>query len=106
MTPIQASKKSNESKVYANLKDKRKKCKPKNKLGDLVRTADKRNIFSKGDSTNWSDKLYTITEIIDDTIPSYRIDNFPERYNEALLKKSKLTYDDNENIMKKLNLFQ
>ena len=106
MTPIQASKKSNESEVYTSLQDKRKKRKPKYNIGDLVRTADKRNIFSKGDSTNWSNKLYTITEIIDDTIPSYRIDNFPERYNEALLKKSKLTYDDNKNIMKKLNLFQ
>ena len=47
MTPIQASKKSNESKVYANLKDKRKKRKPKYKLGDLVRTADKRIFFQK-----------------------------------------------------------
>ena len=101
MSPNQASKKSNESEVYTNLQDKRQKRKPKYKLGDLVR-----NIFSKGDSTTWSDKLYTITEIIDDTIPSYRIDNFPERYIEALLKKSKLTYDDNKNFMKKLNLFQ
>ena len=54
MTPIQASKKSNESEVYTNLQDKRKKRKPKYQLGDLVRTADTRNIFSKSDSTNWS----------------------------------------------------
>ena len=104
MTPIQASKKSNESEVYTNLQDKRKKRKPKYNLGDLVRTADKRNIVSKGDSTNCSDKLYTITEIIDDTIPSYRIDFLPERYNEALLKKSKLTYDENEVVLQKLNI--
>ena len=77
------------------------KTKERNENLTADRTADKRNIFSKGDSTNWIDKLYTITEIIDDTIPSYRIDNFPERYNEALLKKSKLTYDNNKNIMKK-----
>ena len=56
----------------------------------LVRTADKRNIFSKFDSTNWSYNLYKITEIINDTIPSYRIEQFPERYNEGLLQKSKL----------------
>ena len=106
MTPIQASKKSNESKVYANLQDKRTKRKPKYNLGDLVRTADTRNIFSKSDTTNWSYNLYTITEVIDDTIPSYRISFLPERYNEALLKKSRLTIDENKNIMKKLNLFQ
>ena len=104
MSPIQASKKSNESEVYTNLQDKRKKRKPKKKLGDLVRTADKRNIFSKSDSTNWSYKLYTITEIIDDTIPSYRIDFLPERYNEALLKKSNLRSDENEFVMEKLNI--
>ena len=40
---------------------------------------------------NWSYKLYKLTEIINDTIPSYRIDNLPERYNEALLKKTELT---------------
>ena len=96
MTPIDASKRKNENEVYNNLQDKRKKQKPKYKLGDLVRTADKRNIFSKGDSTNWSNKLYTITEIIDDTIPSYHINYLPERYNEAILKKTKLSLKENE----------
>ena len=104
MTPIQASIKSNEREVYTNLQDKRVKRKPKYKLGDLVRTADTRNIFSKGDSTNWSYELYTITEIIDDTIPSYHINFLPERYYEVLLKKSKLTYDENNIILQKLKI--
>ena len=79
MTPIQASKKSNEKEVYSNLQDRRIKQQPKFKLGQLVRTADIKRVFSKGDSTNWSFKLYTITEVIHDTIPSYRIDYLPER---------------------------
>ena len=70
MTPIQASKKSNERKVYYNLQDKREKQTPKYKLGQLVRTADIKRVFSKGDSTNYSYKLCTITEVIHDTIPS------------------------------------
>ena len=70
MTPIQASKKTNEKLVFSNLRDDREKQKPKFKLEDLVRTADIKRVFSKGDSTNWSYKLYTITEIIYDTIPS------------------------------------
>ena len=106
MTPIQASKKSNEKLVYNNLKDNRKIQKPKYKLGDLVRTADIKRVFSKGDSTNYSYKLYTITEIIHDTIPSYRIDYLPERYNETLLLPTKLTLEQNNQIMKKLNLIQ
>ena len=79
MTPNQASKKVNENLVYSNLQDQRVKQAPKYKLGQLVRTADIKRVFSKGDSTNWSYKLYTITEVIHDTIPSYRINYLPER---------------------------
>ena len=106
MTPNQASKKSNEKEVYSNLRDERVKRQPKFYLSQLVRTADIKRVFSKGDSTNWSYKLYTITEIIHDTIPSYRIDYIPERYNENLLLPSKLTLDENNQIIKKLNLIQ
>ena len=104
MTPTEASKKKNENIVYFNLQDKRKKKGPKFKLGDLVRTADIKKVFSKGDLTNWSNKLYTITQIIDDTIPSYRLNYLPERYNEALLRKTQLTQEENDKVMLKLNL--
>ena len=104
MTPIQASLKKNEGYVYKNLLDKRKKVKPKFQINDLVRTADLKRTFSKGDTTNWSYKLYKITEIINDTIPSYKIDNLSERYIESLLKKTNLTMKENNSVMKKLNL--
>ena len=104
LTPIQASLKKNEGNVYKNLLDKRKKMKSKFQTNDLVRTADLRKTFSKSDTTNWSYKLYKITEIINDTIPSYRIDNLPERYNESLLKKTELTMKENDNVIKKINL--
>ena len=106
MKPIDASKKSNEKEVYSNLQDKRKIFNPKYKLGQLVRTADIKRVFSKGDSTNYSYKLYTITEIIHDAVPSYRIDYLPERYNENLLLPTKLTLDENNKVMKELNLIQ
>ena len=104
LSPKDASLKKNEGLVYKNLLDKRKKVKPKYEIGDLVRTADLKKTFSKGDTTNWSYKLYKITEIINDTIPSYKIDNLKERYNEALLKKTELALKENYNVMKKLNL--
>ena len=106
MTPIQTSKKSNQKLVYNNLKDDREAQKPKFKLGDSVRTADIKKVFSKGDSTNWSYKLYTITEVIHDTIPSYRIDYLPERYNENLLLPTRLSLEENTQVMKELNLIQ
>ena len=59
-------------------------------------------MFSKGDTTNWSSKLYEIAEPNNVTIPSYCIDNLPERYNEALLKKTKLTIKEIDSVMKKL----
>ena len=70
MTPSQASKKSNENDVYSNLKDNREIRNPKIQLGQLVRTAENKKVFSKGDSTNYSYKIYTIAEIIHDTIPT------------------------------------
>ena len=104
LTPIQASLKKNEGYVYKSLLDKRKKLKPKYEIGTLVRTADLRKMFSKSDTTNWSYKMYKITEIINDTIPSYKINNIPERYNESFLKKTDLTLKENDNVMKKLGI--
>ena len=104
LTPIQASLKNNEGYVYNNILDKRKKIKPKFEISDLVRTADLMKTFSDEDTTNWSYKLYKITELINDTIPAYKIDNLPERYNESLLKKTELTLKENDNVMKKLNI--
>ena len=104
LTPIQASLKKNEGYVYKNFLHKRKKVTPKFQVNDLIRTADIKKTFSKGDTTNWSYKLYKITEIINDTIPSYRLDNLKERYNESLLKKTELTLKENNTVMKKINL--
>ena len=106
MTPNQASKKSNEKLVFSNLRDDRIKRQPKFKLGQLVRTADIKKVFSKGDSTNYSYKLYTITEVIHDTISSYRLNYLPERYKENLLIPTKLSLHENNQIMKELNLIQ
>ena len=91
LTPIQASLKKNEGYVYKKILDKRKKITAKFQINDVVTTADLKKTFSKGDTTNWSYKLYKITEINNDTIPSYKIDKLKERYNESLLKKTELT---------------
>ena len=96
--------KKNEGYVYYDLADKRNKKKAKFRLNDHVRTADLGKTFSKSDTSNWSYKLYKITEFIKDTIPSYRIDNLPERYNDASLKKTQITKKEKKDVMKALNL--
>ena len=103
MKPIDASKKSNENLVYSNLKDNRE-FEKQNLI--LVRTADIKRVFSKGDSTNWSYKIYTITEVKHDTILSYRINYLPKRYNENLLIPTKLSLEQNNKIVKELSLIQ
>ena len=80
------------------------KIKRNPEIGHLVRTADLKRTLSKGDTTNGSYKLYKITETFNDTIPSYRINNLIERYNEAFLKKTQLTAKENDDVMKSLNL--
>ena len=104
LTPIESSLKKNEGYVYKNLLDKRNKIKPTYEIGNLVRTADLKKTFSRGDTTNWSYKLYKITETLNDTIPSFSFCNLPERYNEALLKKTELSMKEKISGMKKLNL--
>ena len=47
-----------------------------------------------------------MTEVSHDTIPTYRIDYLPERYNENLLRSTNLTLDEKKQVMKKLNLIQ
>ena len=103
---IVASKTINEKEFYSNLKDKKEIRKPKFKLGQLVRTTDNKRVFSKSDSGNYSYKLHTITEIIHDTIPSYRINYLPEGYNEIFLIPTKITLEENDQVLKKLSLIQ
>ena len=106
MTPIEASKAIIEKEIYLNLQDERSKSKPQIGLGDLVRTAETTKVLSKRDSTNWSYKLYKITESIRDTIPRYRINYLPERCNKNLLRPAKLPLEENKKVMEKLNLIQ
>ena len=106
MTPVQAIKKVREKLVYNNLADKREVQKPKFHLSHLVRTADIKNVFSKGDKTSYSYILYKKTEVIHETIPSYGINYLPESYNEILLLPTKLSLEENNKVMREVNLFQ
>ena len=106
MKPIDASEKSNEKAVHSNFQDKRRKLNPKFKKGQLVRKADIKRVFSKGDSTNYSYKIYKITEVLYKTVPSYRIDHLPERFNGNLLLPTKISLDENNRVMRELNLIQ
>ena len=72
MTPVEASKKKNESKVWANLYGDLiylKPGKPKFSIGDKVRISKfKRKVFDKGYIPNWTEEIFVIDKVLP-TIP-------------------------------------
>ena len=81
MTPLQASKKTNQKNSPFQSSTQKKNHRPKFLLEGFVGTAGFQETFSKVDSTNWSHQLNTIAQIVHDTTPSYRIEYLPTLFN-------------------------
>ena len=47
--------------------------KPKYAIEDKVRITIAKNIFEKGYTVNWSDKIYTVTQVLKTLPPTYKI---------------------------------
>ena len=63
MTPVDVSNNPDKVKysfIYRNIK-------PKLKVGDFVRNADKRKIFSKVYNSNWNRELFKVIEVLKKT---------------------------------------
>ena len=71
MTPVDASNNPDKVKYTFNFKN----IKPKFKVGDYVRNADKRNIFSKGYTSNWNRELFKVNEVLKTLPPTYKIED-------------------------------
>ena len=69
ITPVVASNNPDKVKysfIYRNIK-------PKLKVGYYVRNADKRNIFSKGYTSNWKRELFKVNEVLKTQPQTYKI---------------------------------
>ena len=67
MSPVEASKKKNESKVWSNFYGnlKYEPGKPKFATGDKVRISKyKRAVFDKGYTPNWSEEMFVVNRVI------------------------------------------
>ena len=77
MTPIEASKKENENKVFANLYGDliySKPKKPKFSIGDKVRISKyKRRVFDKGYTPNWTEEVFVVDKVILTNPVTYKI---------------------------------
>ena len=76
MTPIEASKKKNEKLVWFNLygsEPSYHQNKPKFKINDRVRITKKKAHFEKSYTSNWSEEIYTVSQVQFTDPPTYKI---------------------------------
>ena len=76
MTPVMASKKENELRVWRNLYPDHLEIydiKPKFSVGDKVRISKKKKTFEKGYTTRWTEEIFTIIEVKRTSPITYRI---------------------------------
>ena len=77
MTPVEASRKKNERKVYANLFGDliySKHIPPTFHVGEKVRISKyKRKIFDKGFTPNWTEEIFVIDEILNTNPVTYKL---------------------------------
>jgi len=74
MTPVEASKKTNEVTVYRNLYPEfgRRPIHAKFKIGDKVRIL-KKGLFEKGFTPNWTEEVFTVSKILKTNPVTYKI---------------------------------
>ena len=106
MTPVDASN-NNPDKVKYTFSF--KNIKPKHKVGDYVRNADKRNIFSKGYTSNWNRELLKVDEVLKTHPPTYKIEDIngeiiEGKYYEQELLKSEFDFESNNKVLESLNI--
>ena len=106
MTPVDAPKSLDKVKysfIYRNIK-------PKLKVGDYVRNADKRNIFSKGYTSNWNREMFKVNEVLKTQPPTYKIEDFNGeiiecQYYEQELLNSEFDFESNKKVLESINIF-
>jgi len=107
MTPVEASKKENEVRVYRNLYPdlKRLSMRAKFKTGDKVRIQKKKGLFEKGFTPNWTE-VFTVSKIQKTNPVTYTITDLNDEeiqgtlYEQVLQKTSQEVYRI-EKIVKK-----
>ena len=106
MTSVDASNNPDKVRYYV----KSTKATPKFKIGDYVRNADKRNIFSKGYTSNWNRELFKVNEILKTQPPTYTIEDMngeikEGKYYEQELLISEFDFESNNKVLESLNIY-
>ena len=83
---------------------------PKFQVGDYVRVPDKRNIYSKGYTTNWNRELFKIHSINKTNPVTYTLNDengeiIQGKYYEQELLRSIFNFDSNNKTLESMNIF-
>ena len=105
MTPFEASNKPIDPPTFVN-----KPKQPKFQVGDYVRVPDKRNIYSKGYTTNWNRELFKIQKInptnpITYTLEDENNEQIAGKYYEQELLRSVFNFESNNKALESMNIF-
>ena len=105
MTPVDASNNPDKVKYTFSFKN----IKPKLKVGDYVRNADKRNICSKGYTSNWIRELFKVNEVLNTQPLTYKIQDMNGeiiecKYYEQELLKSEFDFESNKKVSESLGI--
>ena len=78
MTPVEASKKENEVRVYRNLYPDltRRPMRGKFKIADKVRIQNKKQLFEKGFTPNWTEEVFAVSKIQRTNSVTYKITDY------------------------------
>ena len=105
MTPVDASNNPDKVKYYV----KYTKTTPKLKVGDQVINVGKRNIFSKGYTSNWNRELFKVYEVLKTQPPTYKMEDIngeiiEGKYYEQELLKCEFDFESNSKVLETLNI--
>ena len=105
MTPFEASNKPIDPPTFVN-----KPKQPNFQVGDYVRVPDKRNIYSKGYTTNWNRELFKIQKInptnpITYTLEDENNEQIAGKYYEQELLRSVFNFESNNKTLESMNIF-
>ena len=83
---------------------------PKFQVGDFVRVPDKRNLYSKGYTTNWNRELFKIHKIIPTNPVTYGLvdennEQIEGKYYEQELLRSIFNFKSNNKTLESMNIF-
>ena len=107
MTPFEMV--TNTNKIN-NIKINKNEKRPKFQVGDYVRVPDKRNIYSKGYTTNWNRELFKIHKINPTNPVTYGLvdennEQIEGKYYEQELLRSVFNFDSNSKTLESMNIF-